>query len=457
MAPTLSLVRRDDQVADVDSISLLDYTDGLQLADNGWQSAIASPGDTMVSEALTLRVKGSSQDNLSAKLQALDLKLKQASWYADPQELYNVWLRAKLKNETNSRQALVLGGRRSPAPLMTNLSNVSNAVQTYALALDRMPYWESITVVDYSQAGLGTLSSLGGKWDYTTYGGSPGAVAGDVPARIAQGIITGVAGVGPMTKAWVGFRTNRFGNRANFAPVWYHYASVDALRSDTDTTKSADAQASNGSKTVTTFATVATMKQRNILRVSDFVPATPNDMRGTYMVLLRAKLSAGGSSVNVRLADGYISSQTLALRARVNITSTSYYLYELGVVQIPSPGRPVPVFDIANYALALQAERVSGAASLECDAFILIPMSEGYLTTDQPDASTAGFGDGSAAPVVAMGTTCLSGRMARCKGFIWRLTPSGNITVRYSGGLPTGSGIAVVAAQRLTSSVKPTR
>lgn len=451
MAPTLSLVRRDDQIADVDSISLLGYTDGMELADNGWATAVASPGDALVTEAITLRVKGTTQDNMAAKLQGLDLKLKQARWYADPQELYSVWLRAKLKNETNTRQALVIGGRRSPVPLFTNLANVSNVVQTYALALDRMPYWESTAVVDYSQAGLGTLSSLGGMWDYTTYGGSPGAVAGDVPARIAQATLTGVAGDGALTKSWLGFRTNRFGNRANFQARWDMYLSVDFGANDADTSKTADAATVSGFRSTTSFATVATMLQRALLRLNS-VTANSNDQRGSYMVLLRAKASAGGSSINVRLADGWYNTNSPAIRQRVNITSTSYYLYELGVVQIPSPGRAIPSYFLDNYALMLQAERVSGAASLHMDCMILIPISEGYITTDQPDAGASdGFGNaagGLAHWVFERPDGAIQGL------YLGLASPSGNISVRYSGGLPTSNGIAVVAAQRLASSVK---
>lgn len=445
MAAVVSLVRRDDFVSDVDSLSFMGYTDGIQLAESGWVPAVPSENDPSLAEALTLRVRGSSADNLAAKLQGLDEKIRQVARYGDPQEMYGVWLRAQQLGETGARQALVLSARRSAVPMWEAAARDSFLVHTYGLALERTPWWEDDSAVVY---GLTGLSTVGGMDDYTTYGGSPGALLGDYAARLAAIDFDGESGGGgPLTKFWMGFRTERFGARANFQPTW---SLEKGAAFDTDTTgahTNADANAKDGYKTITTFATVATMLRRATIRVSD-VTTHPTDQRGTYLVLLRAKLSSAGT-VNVRLADALYSTTTFAARDRVQITSTSWQFYEMGTVKIPSPGRVISGLDLlSNYALGVDAEQIggtSGTPALHCDCLVLIPVGEGWCSADIGHATLGvQFSGSDTQPLY------LQDRADGTKASVWVSGGKPKIlgVPRISGGLPQGSGILVVAAQR---------
>src|SRR5579859_233117 len=457
MAAQITLVRRDDFVADVESLSLWNYTAGYSIAPDGWAIARPAPTDERVAETLTIQTKAAGPNTLAADLQPLDVFLSKVAWYDDPQELYGVWLRVQQPRETNARQALITKAALDKIPLWSTTAQDgpggaaaygTNFVAGYGLALERMPYWEGTASVDYS--GLTALSTVGGQGDYTTYGGSPGAVAGDVPARLAQVGFLGVnGGGGPLVKFWLGFRTNRFGNRANFVPNW-RLESGGVYDSDTSANgANADANTKFGFKTITTFATVATILQRVKMAVLTAAVAHPVDQRGTFLVLLRARIAAAGQ-VNVRLTDGLYQNTTFAVRDRVAITSTSWQYYEMGVVRIPSPGREIASLDMVSYyAMGIDAELVTGTPSttnLEMDCLTLIPIGEGWCSADV--TNTFGYGT-----QYSLGDTMPTYVQERPDGtkasaLVIASHPEVVGAVRLGGGLPVGNGIAVVAAQR---------
>jgi len=454
VSATLALVRRDDFTADVEVLNLLAFAAGWDLLDDGWQQAIAAPDDPSVTEALSLAARGTSHDDLAANVQALDLKLKQMGWFNNPIERYSVWLRAKLNSETNTRQALLLSGKRSPAPLWKGALALAAAdgkyyLQPYAVALERAPYWEATTAVSYAPSS--SISTVGGTLDYTTYGGSPGAVAGDVPARLARVLFNGLSGgaSSPLSKFWLGFRTDRFGSRANFTPCWSLYLGSGSY--DADTSDTVDATAKAGHRVVTTFSAVKTLLTRVKVTTTQ-ASAHPSDQRGNYLVLLRAKLSASGQ-VNVRLRSGITSSAALAALARVPVASTSWNLYELGTVGLPSPGRATNGADpLALFCLGIDAEQVSGSPSLHMDSLILIPAGEGWLSVDLQTPSVGvlyGGGSGSDPQPIQVqdrpdGThdaTWVSGGLSQVVA-----------VPRITDGLPVGAGILVLAGQAYAAS-----
>jgi hypothetical protein len=439
MADVLELARHDDAAADVDSLSLLNFTSGINLADNGWQQAIAGDNDASVVESLSLFIRGATHDALATNLQALDLKIRQVGFYHNKIEKYAVWLRVKLTGETGGREALILSAKRSPAPLWSY--EVRNPIEgnyyllKYTLALTRMPYWEDPT---FTTGWTSTsMSSVGGTYTY-------GAVTGDVPPRMYNTQIQtdGVSGTGSGNKIWMGFRSPRFGTIANFLPTWSLRKGAAFDADTTGGTTNSHSEAKDGKITITTFATVATMLRRVTIRVSD-VTSNYSDQRGTYLVLLRAALSTSGV-VRARLADGLYSSPKFNTRPRVLINATNFKMYEMGTVQIPSPAR-YSTKDLApTYALAIEAERISGSAALWLDTVILIPIDEALMTVDMGDfdATQAGFVFVSDLP---------DGSKA---GFYQFSTPIAIATPRLTAGIPVGaSGLIVFAAQRSTVSV----
>lgn len=461
MSAQISLVRRDDFGLDQESLSLWNYANGFSLAADGWAVARPQPSDTRVSEALTLQARGTSPDNLAANVQALDALLQKVAWFNDPQERYGVWLRVQQPRETGARQALVTAAKRDPLPIWSHAAQdgaggtatygYGNFVAGHGLALERTPYWESSGSLIFDS--MTSLSSVGGMG---TIGGTGGTVvAGDLPARL--GLVqfgSPIGGGGPMAQFWAGFRSARFGAPANFVPYW-DLPKASILQSSGGAgggtaTVSADAAATGGTAVVCGFND-SVLARRVTIRALDVSASNWADQRGTFLVLLRAKLSAAPpAQVNVRLCDGLVSS-VFATRDRVAVTGTSYALYELGAVKIPSPGRLFAgSSNFSNYSLALDAERAVGTPTLSVDCLIMIPLDEGWLATSI-DSSSGALG------VDVNSVLYVTDRADGTRDSTWVDTFSGALqsagVPRGSGGLPLTAGspvVLVVAAQRQT-------
>lgn len=458
----ITLVRRDDLVADVDSMSLVNYTNGFALASDGWAVARPVPSDQSLVEALKVQTKGSSPDNLAANLQTLDGYLQKVTWYQNPQEKYGIWLRVQQPRETGARQALLLSAKRDPLPVWSftaqdgagtvAANNYGNLVQAYGLALERTPFWESTSSITFDS--MTSVSTVGGM---ATLGGSGGTVVvGDVPARLALVEFDGVsAGGGPLAQIWLGFRSARFGTPANFVPVWnlalaYNKQLAGGAGGGT-ATATVDASAKSGTAVVCGFADGA-LARRVTMYVTDASPTHYTDQRGTFLVLLRAKLSGAGQ-VNVRLVDGLQASPTFATRDRVAVTGTAYALYEMGTVRLPTPGRSInSASQIQGYALGLDAEQVTGTPTLSVDCLILIPVDEGWMAVSIDGSGGQGvlyFG-GDQRPLYATNRAEGSSDSSWYAGGIPQVVG----VPRVSGGLPVTNGtsnILVLAAQRQTS------
>jgi len=436
MAPQLALIRRDDFTTDVESLNLL--SGGFDLRD--WVQAIASDDDRSVSESLTLKITGTSQDNLAVLIQSLDEKIKQANWQRQSVEPYSIWLRAKMGNETGIRQALVLAARRSPGvQLFDNVAGSNDIAREYQLGLERIPWWETEQSVTFTQA---SVNSLGGA---SAYGGTP--IKGTHPARIANAFINGLDA--SLSDVWMGLRTARFGTLSEFKPVWnLRLAGVFG----TDTTGGAsnpDATAQDGFKVVVAFSS-SVFLPRLYIKVAD-IEATPSkrrSQRGRFSLLMRAKVTSTAVA-RVRIGNGYVGSTTYDFKDRVTISSTSWKLYAMGEVRI-APSRLKTFYVDSDFLFSgagfrLDAERVSGSGNLELDCFILIPTAEGSLHLN----SVGGFTTSDTANVDNRADGELSGFVSTSG------TPIETLALdARDWGLPPPSGNFIVAGQRPTESVK---
>jgi hypothetical protein len=457
MAATLALVRReDDSASDVDSVSLLGYTDGVELATNGWRPRVAGLEEEEVEETLALRIRGSSHNNLATKVQALDGKLKQIADYFGGVEQYGVWLRAQLSGEGKARQAFLFGARREvlTAAFGPELNN-HYQINEYTLVLKRRPWWEPIDPDAYTV--VTPLNGIGGSGSYVSglAGTSETTIVGDLPARIYKLELGADSGNGPFYKFWIGFRSSRLGTPANFAPVWSLRLGTSVSADTTVGTTNAssnDPDASDGAKdgykAVCTFATTTALAARVKVRVQDVAATYPNDQRGTFLVLLRAKTTST-AVCRARLADAFYSAATFKARARVVISSTYWNYYEMGVVTIPSPERDYSLSAdpgyayLKTYTLRVDAERVSGSGNLDMDCLVLIPQ-EGFVYVDGGNVSVLG-GNLIAGEEPNGAFYCVQTDL---------INPYRGGTVKIVNGLPTGSGIAVLAGQRETRSFK---
>ena len=378
MTAVLSLVRRDDFTGDIDFISLLAFTNGFSLVDDGWRQHVDGGDDGRVIDTITFMVRAATQDALAGVLQALDDKIEQVAAYTrDEVEIYGIWLRAKMNNETGTRQALIRSAKRSPIALWSGYSGSASGgyfyVERHSLAIERDANWEASSLTNYFP---GSINSVGGT-------ATVGTAAGEKPARLARVKLDGdLTSGGPLTKLWLGFRTDRFGNKANFVPTWSLRLGDTFGADTTGAVANADATAKDGFKVITTFATTPALAQRVIISVAS-VTANRSDQRGTFLVLLRAKLTGAGT-VRVRMKDGLDQLKALKARPRVPISGTNWQLYELGSVQIPSPGRVYSATQLLDsFAIAIDAEQIGGTPStpaLHMDCLVLISMAEGWLS-----------------------------------------------------------------------------
>lgn len=374
---------------DVDEaeLNLLDFVQGLTLDDSGWTPQVAIGDQATVTETLTFHAKALSHDELATRIQILDDWLTRIAWSHDFTQRQFVWLSARWKSETEIRRAIVydlaysLGDASSPfAPYLRD----DSFIPTLTIVITRGAYWESSSLVTLGHA-VGA-NTLGGTITFIA-SAQPYVSIGDVPARISKFLVT-TNGAYNLQYFWFGWRTSRNGVLANFEPVW---DLKDASALSVDTTVVVDATARSGSKLTCDFSGGTTLSARAGINTSD-VSGTPEDQRGSFICLLRAKMS-DVSVARVRADSGFvyggIRNVTYLINPRVVVSGTSWDIYNLGVVRIPAVNREyVTMAVIQEAAIAIDAELVSGSGDLEMDCLVLVPYNDAYLEADSGDGAT---------------------------------------------------------------------
>lgn len=378
MAMTLKLVRLDDFTADIDSVDLT--TGGYSLALDGYQPAVAADGDYSVTESITLNIQSTSVDALATLVQALDTKIKQVGWWLDDQgvEKYQVWLRVGLNGETNTRQAMLLSIKPpTNLPLFNRLIDNNNLLASYTFAIERTPYWEGAAITEVSKTGLNTLGGTAAM---------SAAVNGDVPARLQRLKIAAGSELMIISNAWIGFKTSRFGTAANFISRW----GLSGGSYGDDTSGASDSTASTGTRVVTTFANTPELEWRVNARLAVSASVNPNDQRGTYQVLLRARMNDSASKALVRIGYGF-NLNHLNFRSRSVVSGSLWHLYDMGTIKIP-PYRTYNYNAITDFIIGVYAQLGSGTGSLYMDCLVLIPVDDGAMFVTTNPGSLTGIG-----------------------------------------------------------------
>jgi hypothetical protein len=383
MARILTLARTADfESSDIETLSLVDYTNGFQVENDGWAQVIAGDNDASVMETMSLMVNGTSHNSIAANVGKLDKLLAKGKWYAESEERYGLWLRAKLPDETNSRQSLVVNSGRGQVSTMDKPTSPGNLIRRYPLTLERTPLWEATTDTDFSYTAV---NMIGGINIWST------AVVGTDSARIASMTIQGADGI-HAAEYWIGFRTSKNGVLANFVSPW----ELELGTHSTDTSDTTDANASPGgagkTKMSCTFATTTTLESRVTLTPYQISSTNYTDLRGTFDILLRAKC-ASGRTASVRLSSG-LSGTSYRYCNPVTVTGTTYKIYYLGRITLPAGGKVPSSFDPMRWSIIqLEASLTAGATdanALDMDCLIPIPVDEGYgyIVTKDVGAST---------------------------------------------------------------------
>jgi len=441
MAMVLTLVRRDDFSADIESLSLLSFTNGFSVEKGGWVQAIAAEDEASVIEAMTLWARGTSHDNLATNLVALDKLLTKARWYKETPERYALWLRAQLTNESHTREAVVLNARRGSVQVFSPPASPGNTIKGYSLTLERTPLWEGARVAVSSTPAI---SGIGGYTDDIAI------TVGTDPARIALITFLGSSN-GILTEYWWGFRTARNGTLANFRSPW----ELESGHATNDTTNTTDTTASPGSgntKLNCTFTSHPEMALRAYFTLADIDATYFEDLRGTFDLILRAKCGTGVTS-RVQLSYGLYGTAPTTLAGPYNtcdpvtITGTSWKLYNIGRVTLPAGGKGYSTkTGMRESLLRIAAELVAGSAgadALDMDCIIPIPVDEGY------GHIIGGLGWKMNVSVSPIGH--VTANEENSAGYIYAITTADINPVTCV--VPVGANRLYCAAQRLASSV----
>ena len=477
MAEQLSLVKGYDFEADQGTVVLIGGTaDGFDVAYQGWTPNTTPDKKGVIQEAITLRVQGTSTDNIATSLQKLSTKSFEVSQFIkDSVEPYAVWFRVQLKDETKGRQSLVYDIQHEPASSVYDYAlRQAYHWNKYTLGITRAPWWEGTAIGSVTAS---SVSMYGGTFSY-------GTIYGDMHARMAKIVVNGGNGtLWPFGQFWLGFRSNRYSSTPSAWTPWYMstYKATGTVVADT--------YAVGGTSIRYDYYTGSTAFPSGQLitntRMGSVTAGTPANMYGSFLVLARAKVkynstadwSAGTSSLDflMRLVTYYGSDSDTDVSARVyprvavgKNTSASagtaetldtYRLYELGEVQFPPPGRK---FDInwSNFELEIQADPPSmtglaGTATLCFNGMFFIPTEGLYWggregPTYAQDAASPLYGGS----VTYYGYNGPNERNdALVAGTGTSKTLYGAQEPYYRNGIPTGSGIAVFAAAPLTDRV----
>lgn len=364
-------------VCGASTLDLLNWTDDFNLEYyDGYTRAIHPLGGyASVIDTLNLSVRGDAADSLATVIQKVDQKMRECRRYWEGEyDANGVWLKTNVTGESAGYQAIVYGmSGNLGESILSPYTDDHHVMRKYTLAVQRAALWEALARRSFYTGG--SISSLGGMWNY----GLVGAIVGDEPARVS--LLSFDSAGGTLAEFWAGFRSDSMGTIANFQPVW-DLGLVTADRDAGDTTRvtGAGADVYGAQYSHTAFAD-PTMKWRVALHVSD-VTANVFDQRGKFNVLLRAKVDNVDTQCFARLSDGLDGGTNWRTQSRVRIDGTGtigtgWYLYPLGTVSIPGiRGRST---NDTSCMLRVEASREVGTGHLWTDCLILIPYNEGAV------------------------------------------------------------------------------
>lgn len=231
--------------------------------------------------------------------------------------------------------------------------------------------WRSIKIRESPET---SASSISNSAVAASKMASSADIGGDTTALYRVSVYQPSAGTPDATidRVIIGYRSKARGG------VGYNSLGIREAESQTlgtDTSSTADATASGGSVAKCTFATVTTAATR--------VSRTGDISNGVHRVFARMKVDASSSSsVYLKYQDASSASgATLISNAAVTVSSTSWLVYDLGVVRVFQDGTLATGGGGAYGAWELSASRLTGSGTnaLYVDWVFIMP-TEGYLT-----------------------------------------------------------------------------
>lgn len=374
--PTLRiLVGENDN--DTSSIDLLEGGDGYKLRLDGWEPQLPSDNGSDyddVIETITIKAVGSSRENLSDKItddidKTINYIRKRINDPVAPDLVYLIWTWSLSgASRVNERRALIkkISYSVNHTPYFPPIASQST-ILNLTLTIQRSPYWEQIASAQANALGL-----LSGGDSQEVIGTSR---KGSATGRISVIRIDGTS----LSEYWTGFRTDKYGAREYFQPVW----PFDTVLTYNDATTSSSNSADGAVNTVVWNSGDSDLLERMTITMNqvDDIKYVRSQQRGTFTVLLRAR-STGTETFNARLSSGFSYGGNWNTHSRVKISGTGFLFYPMGTITIPPLGLRSTSYTntiLIDFGLRLEVEvNTSGTGNFEATRFVLIPQDEGY-------------------------------------------------------------------------------
>lgn len=357
-----------------------------------------------VVESIPIVVRPASEDALAILLQNLHaLQLRAAQYWVDQQQIYPVWLYARLDNETNWRRVLVKRLDLAFQPIIRSFYEDCGATSVapyyrIMLLVERHPYWEapsarSFPIGETMPNAVGVVET----YDYTALQN----LRGDVPARIEEFRVSTRVDES-LARFWMGLRSAaRHGTLGNFEMTWEledgtlvadNSIYLDSAGIPTETNSASPGNGAGDAVIVNDGAAGAAIDwddgdfhQVCEVRLNQ-ITANESDNYGVFLWLLRARASSD-DVWQVQLRYGYraMADDTYKRGAITEVTSSSYNLFEPDVMSIPlrdiqtvTTGLLADSYD-QEYTIQVWARRTTDSAGLlYLDALFPMPIDEGF-------------------------------------------------------------------------------
>lgn len=307
----------------------------------------------------------------------------------DPHSLYECWYRWQTEGES-AKRAIIFSYSLEPLDDVVEDMHLDSGTARWLLTFTRDGGYEE---VDAQTATSPTISSVGGRWDL-----SSSLNGGDLDGRIEKLLIKPtMTGTGAnLYRAWVGVRPPRYG----LGTTSFGFNPQIDIKTEHVV----------GSLFGTDITLVSGSFVGGYLLRDDFGSGGDLGMKyscgligveyyiGSYLVLLRARLTDGSSLCSARISTSYggysagAYAKPLALGNTQYVQSTAWRFYEMGIIDVPG-GRVGHVQSLASFNINLETGLLSGTGSFDADCLVLIP-AERYITWNAAafgrTASTAG-------------------------------------------------------------------
>jgi len=326
-----------------------------------WQ--ISPAQNDRVIETMELSARDTDA-NIMAAVQTIDEFAEAVRLFFENKSQGNsIWYEYKATAE-GSKRALIYSINLKPLPRSYYTPILGTGAAFYALAIERDAIWETYagtTATDTNNSCLGGVMTLA-------------AQAGGLPSRISSAVITGVAAGGTLDRLWLGIRPVNSG-LSDFNPLLELELGTPGTGFATATDADASPAAGANNSLVGAVGTSAA-KAVGITIVQAAPAAVSDDFVGRYLVLLRAKLSAG-NQVLLQMKCGFSSAATFAPVGEPRpFSATAYRFIEMGEISIPPfsyrTGAQGPDM-LKNFEIQIWAERTGAAVNLSVDCLVLVP------------------------------------------------------------------------------------